>query len=161
MTGPQPPPRRVPARGRSHLDSAARAASVGRVDVSWRNVVLDCPESRDLAEFYRRLTGWAYEAGHETTDPDGDEFLALVAPTGTPRLCFQRSDGAVPPWPGPARVHVDLDVDDLAAGHEHALACGAVALTGTPEDEGHADDPFRVYADPVGHPFCLCERSSA
>ena len=60
------------------------------------------------------------------------------------------------PWRVGARVHLDLDVDDLDVGHEDALRLGARPLTGTPEEEGHADDPFRVYADPSGHPFCLC-----
>ncbi|WP_456789624.1 VOC family protein [Cellulomonas sp. P5_C5] len=43
-----------------------------------------------------------------------------------------------------------------ADGHEDARRLGARPLTGTPEDGGHTDDPFRVYADPSGHPFCLC-----
>jgi hypothetical protein len=30
-------------------------------------------------------------------------------------------------------------------------------LTGSPAEEGHPDDPYRVYADPVGHPFCATE----
>ncbi|MBD5785632.1 VOC family protein [Cellulosimicrobium terreum] len=120
-----------------------------------RNVVLDSRDPRALADFYRRLTGWEFTPGHETPDPDGEEWLTLDAPGGT-RLGFQRSDATVPPWPGGARVHVDLTVPDLGSGHEHALACGATPLTGTPAEEGHPDDPFRVYADPEGHPFCLC-----
>lgn len=124
--------------------------------VRWRNVALDCPDPRELAEFYRRLFGWEYEEGDAEPDPDGDVWLSLLAPDGGPRLCFQRSDAAVTPWPGGARVHLDVTVDDLEAWHGRAVAAGAVALTGPPEDEGHPEDPFRVYADPVGHPFCLC-----
>jgi hypothetical protein len=48
-------------------------------------------------------------------------------------------------------------VPDLAAAHEHLLACGARPLTGSPAEEGHPDDLYRVYADPVGHPFCATE----
>ncbi|MFC8922917.1 VOC family protein [Cellulosimicrobium sp. NPDC057127] len=122
-----------------------------------RNVTVDARDPRALAEFYRRLTGWEYTPGHETPDPEGDDWLTLESPgDGPTRLAFQRSDATVPPWPGGARVHVDLRVPDLDAAHEHALACGATALTGTPEEEGHPGDPFRVYADPEGHPFCLC-----
>ncbi|MBD7980085.1 VOC family protein [Oerskovia merdavium] len=118
-------------------------------------VSLDCPVPRDLAEFYRRLLGWEYVPGHETSDPDGDEWLAIVPPGPGPRLAFQRSDAEVPPWRTGARVHFDVAVPDLDAGHALAVAAGARPLTGTPAEEGHADDPFRVYADPVGHPFCL------
>lgn len=120
-----------------------------------RNATVDARDPRALAEFYRRLTGWEYTPGHESTDPSGDDWLSLQIPGGASRLAFQRSDADVPPWPGGARVHVDLDVPDLAAAHEHAVACGARPLTGTPEEEGHPDDLFRVYADPEGHPFCL------
>ena len=122
-----------------------------------RNVVLDCPDPRGLAEFYRRLLGWEWTPGHDEPDPDGDEWLTLEPPDGGPRLGFQGSDAAVPAWRTVARVHLDPVVPDLVAGHAHALACGATSLGGTPEEEGHADDPFRVYADPVGHVFCLVE----
>jgi catechol 2,3-dioxygenase-like lactoylglutathione lyase family enzyme len=120
-----------------------------------RNLVLDCPEPRDLAEFYRRLLGWRYEPGHEQPDPAGDEWLVLLPPGGGPRLAFQRSDATVPAWQAVARLHVDVAVPDLVAAHEHALGCGATSLSGTPEEEGHGDDLFRVYADPAGHVFCL------
>jgi hypothetical protein len=99
------------------------------------------------------LLGWGYEAGHEDVDPAGDDWLVLVAPTGL-RLAFQRSDAAPTPWRADARVHVDFAVPDLEAAHEHCLAVGADPLTGPPAAEGHPGDPFRVYADPAGHPFC-------
>jgi catechol 2,3-dioxygenase-like lactoylglutathione lyase family enzyme len=120
-------------------------------------LTLDCPEPRALAEFYRRALGWAYAPGHERDDPDGDEWLVLLPPEGGTRLAFQRSSAAVPPWPTGARVHLDVAVPDLAAGHAHLLACGARPLTGSPEEEGHPEDLFRVYADPVGHPFCATQ----
>ena len=120
------------------------------------NTTIDTRDPRALAEFYRRLTGWTYWPGHEVPDPEGDRWLMLEVPGSTSRLAFQQSDALVTPWPGGARVHVDLWVPDLDAAHEHALACGARPLTGTPEEEGHPEDPFRVYADPEGHPFCLC-----
>lgn len=121
-----------------------------------RQPTLDCAEPRELAEFYRRLLGWDYAPGHEGVDPDGDDFLLLIDPDRPVRLAFQRSDAVVAPWRVGARVHVDLDVEDLDVAHEDAVRLGARPLTGTPAEEGHADDPFRVYADPSGHPFCLC-----
>jgi hypothetical protein len=57
----------------------------------------------------------------------------------------------VTPWRGDARVHLDIAVPSLSDAHAHLLACGAEPLTGTPEEEGHPDDLYRVYADPVGH----------
>jgi hypothetical protein len=45
----------------------------------------------------------------------------------------------------------------LDVAHDHFLACGARPLTGTPEQEGRPDDLYRVYADPVGHPFCATQ----
>ena len=126
-----------------------------------RQPTLDCAEPRELAEFYRQLLGWVYADGHEEPDPEGDDFLLLVDPDRPVRLGFQRSDATVAPWRAGARVHLDLDVDDLDLSHEHAVGLGARPLTGTPEEEGHADDPFRVYADPSGHPFCLCLADSA
>ncbi|MTD15244.1 VOC family protein [Nakamurella sp. YIM 132087] len=120
-------------------------------------VTLDCPDPRELAEFYRSVTGWPYAPGHQDDDPDGDDWLVLLPPGGGTRLAFQRSDGAVPPWPGIGRAHLDLAVPDLEAAHVHLVTCGARALTGTPAEEGRPDDLFRVYADPVGHPFCLTQ----
>lgn len=63
---------------------------------------LDRPEPRGLAEFYRRLLGWAYATGHEFADPVGDDWLVLLPPGTGARLAFQRSDQPVRPWPGGA-----------------------------------------------------------
>ncbi|WP_286157013.1 VOC family protein, partial [Streptomyces sp. AA4] len=49
----------------------------------------------------------------------------------------------------PQQAHLDLDVPDLEAAHQRVLGLGAKLLDDSPET-------FRVYADPVGHPFCLC-----
>ncbi|WP_170067985.1 VOC family protein [Lentzea guizhouensis] len=62
-----------------------------------------------------------------------------------------------PQWPGgPVRqqVHLDLWVEDFAEAHEHVMALGAVVLK--PAGGTTAGDDFQVYADPAGHPFCLC-----
>ena len=51
-------------------------------------------------------------------------------------------------------MHLDLSVDDLGAAHEAVTALGARLLK--PADDVNAADGFQVYADPAGHPFCLC-----
>ena len=120
------------------------------------NVVLDCPEPRVLAEFYRALLGWEYLPGHESDDPDGDEWLVLEAPDGLRMALQQVPDFTPASWPGPERpprMHLDIPVTDLERAHARAVAAGARPLTGPPEP---SDDMFRVYADPAGHPFCLC-----
>ena len=69
------------------------------------------------------------------------------------RLAF--GDGPIdyrpPRWPDPEypqQLHVDTPVSDLDAAESQALRLGAPPL----QDK----ESFRSYADPVGHPFCLC-----
>ncbi|TNH25456.1 VOC family protein [Micromonospora orduensis] len=114
-----------------------------------RSVVIDCPDPRALASFYAELLGIPLAEG----DSD-DEWVVLGGPPGhQPRLAFQRALNLRPPaWPDPERpqqFHIDVTVDDIEAAEKAALALGARRLPG--EGEG-----WRVYADPVGHPFCLC-----
>lgn len=111
-------------------------------------VAFDCPDPAALSGFYATILGW---------DPaevsDDGHWATLVGPKGGTRLEFQRVDGyRAPQWPsqdGPQQAHLDLDVTDLEAAHERVLGLGAKLLDDSPKS-------FRVYADPVGHPFCLC-----
>jgi predicted enzyme related to lactoylglutathione lyase len=47
-------------------------------------------------------------------------------------------------------MHLDILVDDLDAAEAQVLGLGGTLLDGSDKPIG-----FRVYADPVGHPFCL------
>ncbi|MEV1294984.1 VOC family protein [Pseudonocardia sp. NPDC049635] len=111
---------------------------------------LDCPEPLELARFYSRLTGWPI-----AERPDADWVELDSGGTG-PTLAFQRiAEGRfVPPrWPGqehPQRAHADFAVPDLDAGEAAVLAIGA-----RKHDVQPAPESFRVYLDPIGHPFCL------
>ena len=114
-----------------------------------RTVVLDCPEPRALADFYRGVLGG------EITDAE-DDWVTLVV--DGQRIAFQLAPDFVPPtWPGgerPQQLHIDLTVDDVEAVEPRVLALGATRHEVQP---GEVDgDPFRVYLDPAGHPFCLC-----
>ncbi|WP_055694317.1 VOC family protein [Streptomyces prasinopilosus] len=109
-------------------------------------VVLDCADPRALAGFYAGLLGGTIEG-------EGD-WVDLRVPGG-PVLAFQETPGHVPPrWPSPdhsQQFHLDLTVEDLDAAEKEVLALGAKRLDA--EDRSRS---FRVYADPAGHPFCLC-----
>lgn len=122
-------------------------------------VVLDCPDALALAQFYARILGWEVEQG-------SDRNWATLVPPGGPEnpegrttLSFQGvDDWAEPTWPGGARpqqVHLDFSVPDIDAAEPEVLAAGARVHAHQPSENG----TFRVYLDPVGHPFCLvkCE----
>lgn len=95
-------------------------------------VVLDCPDPRALAEFYRAVLGWDYAPGHETDDPDGDEWLVLVPPGGGTKIAFQRSAAPVPPWRAGSIVHLDIRVEDLDDARREVEALGAQRLMESP-----------------------------
>jgi hypothetical protein len=106
--------------------------------------VLDCPSPIELARFYCDLLGAS------VVKNEGD-WVTIQDDRGW-RVCFQRSPQYRPPmFPDPAgsqQVHFDVRVVDADEAERAALALGATRLDG----EGHT---FRVFADPVGHPFCL------
>ena len=112
-------------------------------------VVLDCPDPRALAGFYAEVLGGTVEA-----DDQSDDWVDVKLPDGQ-SLGFQAAPGFVPPrWPASdhsQQFHLDLTVDDLDTAEKGVLALGATALDA--EDRSRS---FRVYADPAGHPFCLC-----
>lgn len=128
-----------------------------------RSVVLDTPEPRRLAEFYRQLLGLEYRAGDEVPEdgPDeaGDDWLVLRHPDGGVALAFQKVDHLPPStWPDhivPQQLHLDTSVPDVEAlrrAHDRALELGARVLLDRTDDE---DEPLWVFADPSGHPFCV------
>ena len=129
-----------------------------------RQVVLDAPDARLLAEFYRQLFGLHYRAGHEppepgTPDPNGADWLVLRGPGGAPGLAFQQVPGLPEPtWPDgprPQMLHLDTSVPtlaDLLAQRRRALDLGARELLDRSQDE---QEPLFVLADPAGHPFCI------
>jgi predicted enzyme related to lactoylglutathione lyase len=61
-----------------------------------------------------------------------------------------------PEWPdgNAQQIHLDIHVDDLAAAHADVMGLGGRLLKGA--DNPSAAEGFQVYADPAGHPFCLC-----
>jgi catechol-2,3-dioxygenase len=116
-----------------------------------RSIVLDCPDVRALADFYRELVGG------EITYAD-DEWVNL-RDQGQVILSFQRvADHRPPDWPDgdpPQQFHLDVTVDDVDDAEGRVLALGATKHPVQPGD-AEEDGNFRVYLDPAGHPFCLC-----
>lgn len=107
-------------------------------------VTIDAPAASELARFYADLLG--LEVGYD--GPEG----ALVAGDGTSLMFQQISDYQAPDWPNPQRpqqAHLDITVADLDAAERQVLELGATRLDG-------GGETFRVFADPAGHPFCLC-----
>jgi len=115
--------------------------------------VLGTPDPRGLARFYQRLLGWPIR-------DDEAEWATLRPEDGSTGLSFQLETDHVPPvWPPEPgaqqmQLHLDLQVDDLAAACAVAEEAGARPLGG--HEDG--DEVVRVYADPAGHPFCLFQR---
>ncbi|MEU8950619.1 VOC family protein [Streptomyces sp. NPDC048489] len=123
-------------------------------------VVLDCPDPLALAGFYAEVLGGTVEPEKEAGGEDGEgggaaaRWVDLAVPGGR-SLAFQAAPGHVPPrWPAPEgsqQFHLDLTVDDLDIAEKGVLALGA-----RPLDAADRSRTWRVYADPAGHPFCLC-----
>lgn len=124
-----------------------------------RSVVLDCPDARLLAEFYRALLGLEYRPGDEPPPPGEPDLDWLVLRGAGVRLAFQQvpalPEATWPEGPVPQQLHLDLSVPDVAAltdARDHAVALGAEVLLDRTDDP---EEPLWVLADPAGHPFCI------
>ncbi|GAA4589101.1 catechol 2,3-dioxygenase-like lactoylglutathione lyase family enzyme [Actinoplanes octamycinicus] len=128
-----------------------------------QSIVLDTPDARGLAEFYRHLLGFTYRPGDEPPAPGEDDekgrdWLVLVGDGGV-RLAFQQEPELKPTtWPDqqiPQQLHLDTSVSSVAEldrQHERALSLGATLRFDRSDDP---EEPLRVYADPAGHTFCI------
>jgi catechol 2,3-dioxygenase-like lactoylglutathione lyase family enzyme len=131
------------------MTTPSAKVAVGRFDT----VVIDCPDPRALAEFYAGLLG------QDIADDGNDSWQSLCGDGSGITLAFQRATSyQAPRWPDgpPQQLHLDLTVDDFAEAHGRAVELGATPLSPTTPPEPGDTNSFRVYADPVGHPFCLC-----
>ena len=110
----------------------------------------------DAADLAAESSFWAEVLGG-TVDAEDDWHTVFV--DGAPRVGVQLAPNHVPPeWPDgtPQQIHIDLWVDDFNAAHEEVMALGATVLKAAEEVPPEARDNYQVYADPAGHPFCLC-----
>ena len=131
-------------RGRNESDDSVDRWS--RSD--WWGVVLEAPDARTLAHFYAGLLGWKISK-------ESDGWCALAPSSGVAYLATQTSPDYVrPTWPNAQgqqqmMLHLDFEVEDLAAAVAHAIELGAEQAAVQPQEN------VRVMLDPAGHPFCL------
>jgi predicted enzyme related to lactoylglutathione lyase len=127
--------------------SSVRSMAIARRFV----LAIDCPDPVALARFYGEVLGWSL-------DRDDGGWVEITSGDGQ-YLAFQRVEDFRPPvWPGqdvPQQMHLDLPVEDLDVAEAAVLALGATKHEVQPS-KGEDGDDWRVFLDPVGHPFCLC-----
>lgn len=115
---------------------------------------IDCPDPIALASFYSKLSGFEMEPLGDF-DPREVEWYSLLR-DGEPIISFQRIPNYVAPtWPEgpvPQQMHLDFGVKDLDKAEAEVLVLGAR------KSEFQSAKEFRVYFDPIGHPFCLVLR---
>lgn len=110
-------------------------------------VVFDCLSPRSLARFWSELLDMPVlmeDTPHRVVVARRDGRL--------PMLGFRHAVGPAPRWPDPRypqQLHLDIYFDDGPAAKDVAERLGAIRL---PAMGGSCP----VYADPAGHPFCLC-----
>jgi catechol 2,3-dioxygenase-like lactoylglutathione lyase family enzyme len=108
--------------------------------------VLDCPDPRVLAAFYAAVLGME-------VNEESDEWVVIGLTSADRQLAFQRVPRWVPPrWPDPdhpQQMHLDIRVEDVDRAEAAVTALGARRLP------AERETGFRVFLDPVGHPFCL------
>jgi hypothetical protein len=111
-------------------------------------VVFDCPDPAELATFWSGLLDLP-----ERLEESADRIVIARSDGRLPNLAMQRVHNYHPPkWPDPSypeQLHLDLTADDRESRERLALQLGATRL---PPQGGSCP----VYADPAGHPFCLC-----
>ncbi|GAA3621952.1 VOC family protein [Microlunatus ginsengisoli] len=110
-------------------------------------VVLDAPDLAAESGFWAAVFGG-------TVDAEDDWHTVMV--DGAPRLAVQLAPGLEPPdWPHgiPQQLHLDVFVEDVKEASDEVLRLGARLLQ---EADLDAAEGYVVFADPAGHPFCLC-----
>ncbi|GGC79326.1 glyoxalase [Tersicoccus solisilvae] len=124
------------------------------MEITRQIIVFDAADMDAESAFWASLLGGTVDPA----DPDdAEDDWRTVRVDGLARLAVQLAPNhQQPDWPDgtPQQIHLDLHVPDIRAAHEEAIAAGARLLRAAPDLD--ARDGFQVYADPAGHPFCLC-----
>jgi len=134
--------------GTAGVPHRTRLAENDVMKISRTIIVLDAADLNAVSSFWAGLLGGTVHA---------EDDWHSVSVDGEWRIGVQLAPDHVPPeWPDgtPQQIHLDLWIDDLRSAHEEAVSLGARLLK--PADDLSAREGFQVYADPAGHPFCLC-----
>jgi predicted enzyme related to lactoylglutathione lyase len=127
---------------RDNDERGVAGSAAGRVG----RIVIDCFSPRALARFYAELLGMTQREDASELTVIGDDDAEVT------KLAFQQSVHAAPRWPDPKypqQMHLDLYAEDAAEAKQRADRLGAIRM----RDMGGT---CAVFADPAGHPFCLC-----
>ncbi|EYR62906.1 glyoxalase [Actinotalea ferrariae CF5-4] len=110
--------------------------------------MLGARDPERLGRFWADLLGWELFVDDET-------WCRVRPGADRPGLSIQLEALHVPPaWPAgegeqQMQMHLDVQVDDVAAAVRRALELGATLEEHQPQED------VRVLRDPEGHPFCL------
>jgi predicted enzyme related to lactoylglutathione lyase len=118
------------------------------VRINHQVVVFDAADLSAESSFWAGLLGGTVDA---------EDDWHMISADGKPRMGVQLApDHVAPEWPDgtPQQIHLDLWVDDFEAAHKEVMSLGAKLLKAAADSE--SADNFQVYADPAGHPFCIC-----
>jgi predicted enzyme related to lactoylglutathione lyase len=110
----------------------------------------------DAADLATESRFWASVLGGRV---DAEDDWHMVVVDDEPRVGVQLAPDHIPPqWPdgSPQQIHLDLWVEDIGAAHDEVMSLGAKLLKAAEETPAESPDNYQVYADPAGHPFCLC-----
>ena len=111
------------------------------------SVVIDATNPKALSEFWKALLGGEIDRRTAT-----EEWISLHNVPQLGYLSFQKvpEERMVK-----NRVHLDMDVDDIAVATSKAVAAGARTFGGV-VDEGTG--LLQVMLDPEGNEFCFIQR---
>ena len=105
-------------------------------------IVFDCPNPEALARFWQALIGGEVEVeSAEWAVLDGDEEGFYIGFQRVPEKKTAKN-----------RVHLDVEVDDLAVAVDEAEQLGARTVGRRVEED---DGAFQVMIDPGGNEFCF------
>jgi len=134
---------------RNWVVSRPRQAYDAQVAALLREIIVDCNDTRVVADFWGHVLGWAVQE---------DDGLLWMSESGRPfpdlLLVF------VPvPEPKSVKNRIHLDVNPVGCDQqeevERIMAIGARRV-----DVGQGESPWVVLADPEGNEFCVLSRRS-
>jgi len=120
------------------------------MNLKHRMIVFDAADLDAESSFWAGLLGGVVQ---------GDERWRNIWVDGEWQLGVQHvPDHVRPEWPdgAPQQMHLDFylaGAGELGAAHESIIGLGGSLLRAADRSAAHG---VQVYADPAGHPFCVC-----